>query len=128
MSRLIGFVIFCFCAASVAAELVHLRVKDQPVENGKLLNMEFREVERTNEASIVQVTFISGGSVSSSMFVLRGQCAVARTRGKKYFKPKKVLNRPNAYEITFPNTAARDTQTRLKSGVWGLDDCKRLGL
>ena len=107
--------------------MVHLVVKGQPVENGKILNMEFREVERTADASIVEVTFISGGSVSSSMFVLKGQCAVARARGEIYFRSQELTDRPNAYRMTFPAQAAGDLQTRLKSGIWAASDCKNLG-
>lgn len=50
-----------WATALYSAELVHLAVKSQPAENGKVLNMEFRETERTADASIVNVTFISGG-------------------------------------------------------------------
>ena len=128
MSRAHAFVLFCSWALSVsAAEMVHLVVKGQPAENGKILNMEFREVERTADASIVEVTFISGGSVSSSMFVLKGQCAVARARGKNYFKSQELTDRPNAYRMTFPTQAAGDLETRLKSGIWAASDCKSLG-
>ena len=118
---------FVFAALVGAADLVHLVVKDQRVENGKILNMEFREIERAADASIVEVTFVSGGSVSSSMFILRGECAVARARGKNYFKSQEMPDRPNAYRITFPAAAAADLEARLKSGIWAASDCKKLG-
>lgn len=110
-----------------ATELVHLVVKGQPVENGKVLNMEFREIERTADASIVDVTFTSGGSVSSSLFILKGECAVARARGKPYFKIQPSTAHPDVYRMTFPLTAAGETQARLKSGVWAISDCKGMG-
>lgn len=79
-----------WATALYSAELIHLVVKSQPAENGKVLNMEFRETERTADASVVNVKFISGGSVSSSMFALRGRVCGARTRGKHYFKTQKL--------------------------------------
>lgn len=50
-----------WATALYSAELVHLVVKSQPAENGKFLNMEFRETERTADASVVNGKFISGG-------------------------------------------------------------------
>lgn len=72
------------------SELFHLVVKDVPVENGKVLDMEFHEIERNAEASTVQITRRSGGSVSSSMFILRGMCGLARARGAQNFTPVRI--------------------------------------
>ena len=123
-----SLVVACvYTLPAYASQLVHLVVKGQPVENGKILNMEFREIERTADASIVNVTFISGGSVSSSLFILKGECAVARARGESYFMVARSAEHRNIYRMTFPLTAARDVQTRLKSGVWAISDCKGMG-
>jgi len=70
--------------------LFHLAVKDVPVENGKLLDIEFNEVERTPDSSTVQIVRRAGGSVSSSMFVVRGMCGLARARGQQYVAGERV--------------------------------------
>lgn len=89
---------------AIAAEpqLIHLSVKDAPVENGKVLDMEFQEIDRKAESSTVQIIRRSGGSVSSSMFVLKGMCAIARSRGEQYFVTEKVVNENERYTVTFP--------------------------
>jgi hypothetical protein len=118
-----------FASAPLAADLVTLSVDGQRVENGKTLRMEFREVERSLDASLVEVKFISGGSVSSSMFILRGQCAVARARGKQFFRAEEVPGRPFTYRVTFPTDLETvDAQRRLSGyGVFSLEECRQLG-
>lgn len=105
MIALASFVLLAPCVVQAAdAELFHLSVADVPVENGKMLNMDFQEVAREAETSIVQVTRRSGGSVSSSMFILRGMCGLARVRGKKNFVPEPVAGDSNRFTVTFPET------------------------
>jgi hypothetical protein len=104
------YLAFATCAALLtlgaqsvgAAELVYLSVKDAAVENGKKLEMEFREIERTAEASVVEVSMVSGGSVASSMFTMRGMCAVTRARGAKYFSTERIASNPTRYKVVFP--------------------------
>jgi hypothetical protein len=91
-----------FVARAADPQLFHLAVADVPVENGKVLDMEFQEVAREAGSSTVQITRRSGGSVSSSMFVLRGMCGLARSRGKQYFVPEQVVGDSNRYTVTFP--------------------------
>lgn len=86
--------------------LFQLSVKDVPVENGKVLNLEFREIERTADASIVQIAQRSGGSVSSSMFILRGMCGLARSRSAQYFIATRIAGEATErYTVTFPQGA-----------------------
>jgi hypothetical protein len=91
-----------FTAQAADPPLFHLAVADAPVENGKVLNMEFQEVMREAETSTVQITRRSGGSVSSSMFVLRGMCGLARLRGKKNFVAEQVAGDSNRFTVSFP--------------------------
>jgi hypothetical protein len=102
LALLILFTPFVTHAADPALFL--LAVADVPVENGKVLNMEFQEVAREAGASTVQITRRSGGSVSSSMFVLRGMCGLARSRGKQHFVTAQVAGESNRYTVTFPET------------------------
>ncbi|UUZ47995.1 hypothetical protein LP420_33980 [Massilia sp. B-10] len=78
---------------------------DVPVENGKVLNMAFQEVSRTETSSSVQITRRSGGSVSSSMFILRGMCGVARARGKQFFVTERVAGESDRLTVNFPASA-----------------------
>ena len=83
--------------------LFHLAAKDVRVENGKVLNMEFHEVERKTDSSTVQIARRSGGSVSSSMFILRGMCGLARSRSAQYFIPTRIAGEDTErYTVTFP--------------------------
>lgn len=84
--------------------LFHLVVTDVPVENGKVLNMEFQEVAREADSSTVQITWRSGGSVSSSMLILRGMCGLARSRGKQHFVTEQVSGEKSRFTVTFPDT------------------------
>lgn len=94
-------------ASAQAADppLFHLAVADVPAENGKVLNMEFQEVAREAASSTVQITWRSGGSVSSSMFTLRGMCGLARSRGKQHFVTEQVAGERGRFIVTFPELA-----------------------
>lgn len=84
-------------------ELFHLSVHDLPVENGKVLNMEFHEIERKSDSSTVQIERTSGGSVSSSMFIMRGMCGLARARGARYIAATRIADvDKETYTVTFP--------------------------
>jgi len=65
----VAIALLLLASSAEASELVSLDANEGPVENGKTLKMEFREVERKGDESKVRVFFHSGGSVSSSMFI-----------------------------------------------------------
>ncbi len=99
------------CASANDPTLFHLSVKDVPVENGKVLDMELQEIERKADSSTVQVVRRSGGSVSSSMFVLRGMCGLARSRGAHYFIPTRIEGETSErYAVRFPQAAPEPGQ------------------
>ena len=91
-----------FVAQAADPQLFHMAIADAPVENGKTLNMEFQEVAREAGVSTVQITRRSGGSVSSSMFILQGMCGLARSRGKQHFVTEQIVGASNRYTVTFP--------------------------
>jgi hypothetical protein len=101
-----AFLLLCAPDAALAAEpaLFHLAVADVPVENGKVLNMAFQEIARDALSSTVQITRRSGGSVSSSMFVLRGMCGLMRVRGKQNVVSVPLAGESQRYTVTFPDT------------------------
>ena len=140
MNRLLLFtllaILFGAAVNSLAADLVHLEAKQAPVENGKTLEMRFRELERSESNSIVEVTFVSGGSVSSSMFVLHGMCAVARARGANYFTSEQIEGQPTRYKVTFPHegqaqndrkAASHASSSRQEEHVFSIAECAMLG-
>jgi hypothetical protein len=111
------------------ANLVHLSVKDEVVENGKKLEIDFRELERTAAGSIAEVTTVSGGSVTSSLFTMRGMCAVTRARGEKFFSTTRIASSPNRYSIVFPQSqSAAPDKTSNSNRIISLDECQLMGM
>jgi len=108
MQRLFALAIcMTFVSLAAAAEtpaLFHMSVKDVPVENGKMLDMAFHEIAREPDSSTVHVVRRSGGSVSSSMFIVRGMCGVARSRGERFFQSERIEGEAERYLVTFPKT------------------------
>ena len=106
--------------------------------------MEFREIERKVDESIVRVTFSSGGSVSSSMFVLKGSCAIAKSREAKFFRNVSETDGTGdewVYTIAFatspndpslkipspPMPVLEDEDEAFANGVFSFSDCQLLG-
>jgi hypothetical protein len=86
---------FLLCgSATPADQLVHREV-NQKNPAGKDLIMTFREVSRDERTSLAKVTFRSGASVPSSMFVARGFYDIAKARGAKYFINLKEWDGPD---------------------------------
>ncbi len=109
--------------------LVRLSVKDEIVENGKKLEIDFREVERTAAGSIAEVTTVSGGSVTSSLFTMRGMCAVTRARGEKFFSTTRIASSPNRYSIVFPQSqSAAPGKASSQNRIISLDECQLMGM
>ena len=103
--------------------LFELSVVDVPAENGKRLNMSLREIERQPDYSLVEVEFKSGGSVSSSMFVVRGMCGLAKARDEKFLQVKEISRGPTRYHVTFPKTPADEELKGPKKSVFSSDEC-----
>jgi len=106
MKRTLAFTLLAliapFLAHAADPPLFHLAVKNVPVENGNMLDIEFKEVERTPESSTVQIVRRAGGSVSSSLFVARGICGLARARGQQYVTGERIDK--EHMRVTFPAT------------------------
>jgi hypothetical protein len=108
-----------------SVHLVSFEVDEGPVENGKQLKMKFTELERVGDVSRVAVKFTSGGSVSSIMVQVRGQCMIAQQRGAKYFwKLGDTRNEGDLWvsEVQFGNHRG------IHATATSLDDCKLMGL
>lgn len=92
--------------AQSSADLVHLSAKDVPVENGKQLDMSFEEIRRAPDNSLVEVTYPITAR-PSSMFILKGLCSIAESRGKQYFRAVLLSKKPLRYGVTFPEDAGQ---------------------
>ena len=83
---------------------LYVREVIEPDGAPKPLRMRFEEVERTSRHSIIQVTFTSGASVPSSMFIVRGMWDIARERGLPFFINLKEWKAPDGkwmYKVGF---------------------------
>ncbi len=119
---------FAVLVAKADENLFRLEVKNQPVENGKTLEMVFVETARNTENSEVEVSFIFGGSVSSSLFTLRGMCALTREHHENYFKSESLGGKPTRYKVSFLKTAPPDSVRPVKpeDKIWSLSECAML--
>lgn len=88
---------------------------------------EFVEVERAPEFSLVEVRQAPAGSVPSSMYALRGACAVARSRGKPYFASEGASGTSRSYRLTFPSAPTESELKGPTKRVFSLAECSLLG-
>lgn len=110
-----------------------LAVHDRPVENGKMLDMSFRELTRETEQSLVEVTRVSGGSVSSSLFIVRGMCGLMRARSKQNFVSEEVPKQidqaaqTEQYRVTFPHLSEAIATPSRKQLAFSAAQCSLFG-
>jgi len=94
------------CTQEPAGEaLVHKEVS-QKNPGGKDLEMVFREVQRDDRPSLAKVTYRSGASVPSSVFIMCGFLDTAKARRAQYFINLKEWDGPDGdrmYLIGFSN-------------------------
>lgn len=88
---------------------------------------EFVEIERTPEHSIVQVRRAPAGSVPSSMYTLRGVCAVLKARNERFVSSTPVAGSARTYRLTFPASATTQELEGRGKSVASLSDCRALG-
>lgn len=72
-------------APAPAADALHRREINQKNPGGKDLVMTFQELRRDEKISTAKVTFGSGASVASVMFIVQGFYDIARSRGATHF-------------------------------------------
>ena len=71
--------------AMQGADALYHREINQKNPGGKDLVMSFQELRRGDKTSEVKVTFVSGATVASCLFILRGFYDIARARSVPYF-------------------------------------------
>jgi hypothetical protein len=106
--------------------LVVLQVDEQAVAGSKALKMTFREARREADHSVVEVQFTSGASVPSSMFIVKGMCAIMRARGERYFQSEPLGSGPAQYKVTFPRQPNDNELQGREKKVFSEQDCSRL--
>lgn len=84
-------------------------------EGGKWVTMTLEEVDRTDTASIVEVSGTSRSSDTSGGFLLDAMCGLAKARGQRYFQAKEVDSDPLTFEVTFPKTAPNSASRPLSA-------------
>jgi len=80
----LGFTLL-LASPAIAAEKLHRREVNQKNPGGKDLVMTFEELRRDEKTSTAKVKHVSGASVPSIMFTVRGFYDIARARGATYF-------------------------------------------
>jgi len=81
-----ALILFVFGPNAGHADTGKLYVAEVDESTGtKPLQMRFEEIERAPRYSVAQVTYRSGASVASSMYVVRGMWEIARIRGAPFF-------------------------------------------
>jgi hypothetical protein len=63
--------------------------------------MIFQEIERSENASIVEATQSGGSVAAKSMFLLRGSCALMKERGKQAFRVEQLSRQPIRFSVRF---------------------------
>ena len=114
-------------ASGASPALVVLDVDDTATAGGKPLKMSVREVQRQPDHSVVEVVFVSGASVPSSLFVLKGMCTVLKSRGERLFRAEQIASAPTTYRVTFPRRASESALRGPEKQVFSDEDCGRLG-
>ena len=138
--------------AAAGPDLVHLEVQGERGENAGSVDAEFDEVERDEYVSRARVQARPGMAASLPLFIVRGFCAVAESRGAAFFRPRPGRE-PDSdgglYSAEFADeriavTPAREPApagmvARLATasasanlwersdGVFSIDDCRLLG-
>ncbi|MES2073816.1 MAG: hypothetical protein V4488_25910 [Pseudomonadota bacterium] len=67
-----------------AADPLILNEIHQTEGAGKLLDLRVEEVSRDARTSTVEIVFVSGASVASSLFIMRAIYDIAKARGDRY--------------------------------------------
>ena len=139
---------------AAGADLVHLEVqRARTAGNGDGngndgIAAAFDEIERGADLSRARVQAGTGGAASLAMFVVRGFCAVAESRGAAFFRPRPGREAAGGdwlYAAEFADermavTPAREPSATLRApefpgaaggergdGVFSIGDCRLLG-
>jgi hypothetical protein len=115
--------------AQSSADLVQLSAKDLPAEHGKQLDMTFTETRRGSDASLVEISSSPGAlTVPSAMFILKGLCSIAESRGKQYFRAVQLSRKPLRLGVTFPEEAGQPDLrvTSVTDRTFSLAECSLL--
>ena len=137
-------------AAAAGPDLVHLEVQGERGDNARTVDAEFDEVERDEYVSRARVQARPGMAASLPLFIVRGFCAVAESRGAAFFRPRPEREPDgDLYSAEFADERIAVTPAREPApagavalvvtastganlwergdGVFSIDDCRLLG-
>ena len=155
LAAFVAFAALGFGAAGPAAagpDLVHLEVQGERGDNARSADAEFDEIERDEHVSRARVQARPGMAASLPLFIVRGFCAVAESRGAAFFRPRPERE-PDGdgglYSAEFADERIAVTPARERApvgaaafvatasaganlwerseGVFSIDDCRLLG-
>jgi hypothetical protein len=87
---------------------------------------EFVETSRQPDHSIVEVRKAPAGSVASSLYALRGACAVLRARAAPFVASQRLAGAVPTYRLTFPAAPTADALTGATKNTFSKADCTAL--
>ena len=138
--------------AAAGPDLVHLEVQGERGDSAGSVDAEFDEVERDEYVSRARVQARPGMAASLPLFIVRGFCAVAESRGAAFFRPRpgrEPDSDDGLYSAEFADERIAVTPARepapagaaglvatagsganlweRSDGVFSIDDCRLLG-
>jgi hypothetical protein len=124
------FYIFSMPAAAqttAPGKLVRLSIDEPASARAKPLKIDFTEIQREADSSIIEINLISGSSVASSMFILKGMCTVMKSRSERFFQSKQIEKNPIRYRITFPKRALNTAPGDEAEKIFSVQECQMFG-
>jgi hypothetical protein len=92
---------------AASEDLYVLSIKDKPAENGKTLDMVFREIKREPESSLVEIE-TSGNDRSAWVPMLQGMCGLMHARLHQSAVSEQISVQPLRFMLTFPDNPQID--------------------
>ncbi len=106
-----------------AEDLYVLSRKVLPSGSGKAVEMNFREIEREPESSLVEISIDSGADPAAWVPMLQGMCGLMHARQHTSAVSEQVSVQPLRFRITFPNSPKIDDQPGLPRLVLSEKEC-----
>jgi hypothetical protein len=114
--RLLVLATIPILAFGAGEQLYSFGMAGQLGTGGALVAMNFKEVDRTETESIVEVSGDRPASGVFTGFLLNGMCGLAKDRRERYFQATAIDANPLTFEVVFPSTAPATVSESL-SGV-----------
>ena len=100
-----------------------LSVKPGPAGSGKTIDMNFREIKRELESSLVEVNIASGEDQAVWVLMLQGMCGLMHARQHTSAVSEQVSVQPLRFRLTFPTDPKIDDRPGLPRLVLTEREC-----